>query len=199
MCSARRGITLLEALMATVLLLLLLTLLLQIVLPMGRGTMRGTQQIEFQQVATLALNRLAHDLSTTPVAGLSRASSNGATQLAMQRLLNVAADGNPVYAAQLIVVSWRSQDGRLTRKVWPPGPPALGRMPTANDLFTPSPAELDLLSLPATSDPILASQVQEFTVDLLQAVVSLHLKLRWETAQNPETFELNRRVYLPNQ
>ena len=68
-CGKARGFTLIEALTACALIAMLGVLILQVVVPMARGTVRGTQQIELQQIAALAMDRFCIDLQSTAPAG----------------------------------------------------------------------------------------------------------------------------------
>ncbi|MEW6281481.1 MAG: hypothetical protein AB1758_22920, partial [Candidatus Eremiobacterota bacterium] len=164
MCGAdRRGFSLAEALVACVLTLLILTLIFQVVIPMARGTVRGSQQIELQQVAGLAMNRLSEDLQSAPPSGVTLVPAGQPTEpviLAMHGLEGIDATGSQVYSDHLVVYWWRQSDGRLWRKTWPPGQPS-GRYPATDEVFEPTADELRALVADRnTTERVQASQVK---------------------------------------
>lgn len=196
MSADERGFTLIETLIGAGLLMLLLALIVQIVIPMGKGTVRGSQQVELQQMAYLAVDQLRRDLEASPSSGLTTAGG-----LTAHRLVDVAADGSQVFASDLVVV-WRDMtERRLWRRTWPPDPPTLARALTTDRAFRPTPDEFaNLTSGRKPSDKVLAAQVEEFAVEQAGNTARIHLLLQAPApdGKSPERFELNRTVQLPN-
>lgn len=176
--------------MVMALVVIILTLLLQILIPMGRGTRRGAQQIELQQVAQVAMDRLLSDLSGTPRAGITL-SPDGRT-FSLQQVTGVTATGKQEWDQKLIVYRYDPDARQLTRREWPPIPPDLGRLPDKASLFTPSSAELSQLS---SGSRVLAGEVEAFELDSAALPARVRLALR---SKMGETFELTRELKLRN-
>lgn len=196
--SNAKGFSLLEALIASALLLLLMALMLQIVIPISKGSVRGSQQVELQQVAVLAVERLRHDLEAAPPAGITAGAND---RYSFHRLVDVAADGSQIMATDLVVVWWERAERRLLRKVWPPAPPVLSWTPPSNGLFVPTPEEFtQLVTAVGPNQRVLASNVEDFSLRLQGSQVLLRLQLQAPAPDGrpPEGYELNRVVALPN-
>lgn len=194
MCSAR-AFSLLETLVGAFLLLLLLTVMFQILVPMSKGSVRGAQQSELQQSAVLALDRLTRDLEACPPAGITLGAGD---RYACHRLVDVAADGSQMLSTDLVLVWWDRTTGRLWRRVWPPEPPVLGRTPLSNQIFTPTDAELVQLTVQPAR--LLTANVKEFQLTLAPSQAVLHLVLEKASPDGKpaESYQLDRRVALPN-
>lgn len=199
-CGTRRGVSLAELVIACALFALLTAIVARIVLPLGKGVARGSHQIEYQQLALLAMNRLAGELTSTPDSAVTLDSRPGSTRLSLHPLRSVAADGTQVYATALSVYFWGAAERKLVFKQWPPTPPNLARVPNANAPFSPTLPELESIVVTGgnRSERVLATDVEDFTLSRTGAVMQVRLRLRWDSPERPETFELNRRVYLPN-
>lgn len=203
MRSCRRGLTLLEMIVAAALFGLLATLIVQVLVPVGKGSVRATQQVELQQSAALALDQLARDVTASAPRGVTVAASGGTAAdstalVGIQRLQDVAADGSQVLDDRLVVVWWNAQEGRLWRKTWPPGPPD-------DDDHLPgtqwrlSAAELGQVAAAQNGyERMLARNVKSFSLTLNAESVSVKLSLEAPAPDGrpPERFELERHIYL---
>lgn len=204
--SQRGGFSLIEILVAMVLLLLIITLIMQVVIPMSRGAVRGSQQIELQQVGTTALNRLADDLQAAAPAGVTRYPTTGLPapneklMISIQALTGVDTLGQQTWSEQLIIYWWKQEEGKLHRMTWPPGYP-MGRRPDIDEPFKPTYNELDRLTDNPRGHYKLLGQIKKFDVNLAQVphVLSLTLEAPAPDGAPPESFTLERRVYLRNE
>lgn len=194
MTCRNRAFSLLEVLMVMALTVILLALLAQVLIPMGKGSRKGAQQIELQQVGQVALDRLVADLSLAPLEGVTLikpATTGARTLLAVQQLADVTATGGQQWKTTLNVYWHDPATRQLCVRVWPPGPPNLGRLPDPADPFEPTPSELTSL---AQGGRVLAGQVEAFEVDR----TALPLKLRLALSAQDEKFELKRSLKLRN-
>lgn len=201
MCSAkgRAAFTLAEALIAALLLSLLLGVLVQLVLPLGGALRSASHLVAFQQSAAILMDRLRKDSTATPDSAiLSRAQPAGRT-VCLQPVERMSADGAQVFSAQLILYVWRVSDGRVMRKTWPPSPPQLTRLPQPGSLFLPSEAELDqMIATRNGSEKVLAIELEGFQVDKQAALLLVQLKFAWLGGKQPERFQLDQQIFLPN-
>lgn len=187
------------------LLLILLTLLAQVLVPMGRGTRRGATQIELQQLAQVAMDRLAADLSSAPRAGINLVPpTNPATDptlLSVQPLTTVTSTGGQEWSTTLALYRYDPVERKLYRRQWPPEPPSVGRLPQPDQPFfeqpDPAPPAAPIaseLAALAVGGPVLTGHVEAFTVDLSADPPRLRLALK----VGEESFELTRRLMLRN-
>ncbi len=174
--------------MVMALAVIILTLLIQILIPMGQGTRRGAQQIELQQVAQVAMDRLLGDLTGTPRAGITL--SPDKRTFSLQQVANVTSTGKQEWAEKLSVYWYDPAARQLNRREWPPAPPTLSR-PSPTDLFVLNPADLTRL---ATGGRVLAGDVEAFELDPDAAPLRARLALK----SKEETFELTRELKLQN-
>lgn len=189
--------------MACVLILLIGTLVIQVVVPMARGTVRGTQQVELQQVGALALNQLCADLQSSSVAGIVAFPENGAEPalVSIHPLRTIDTSADQVWADELVLYWWSSSEQKLWRATWPHGggtPP-----PPTDEPTRPTRAELlNVVRLPHDRfRRAIATQVQQFEVDPLASPcrVSLRLQAPAPDGKPPESFSLNRSLSLRNE
>ena len=75
-------------------------------------------------MSCLASQRLTTDLETAPMTGITLPTSGPKGMLAIHGLASVTDTGAPVYCQQIVLYCWDQPSGSLTRKLWPPGPPA---------------------------------------------------------------------------
>lgn len=203
--SRPRAFTLIEIMVGCVLLLLILTLIIQVVIPMGRGAVRGSQQIEIQQVGLMAMQRVCADLSTAPPAGITRYPASGPPApggtlfLAIQAFTGVDTVGQQTWSDQLVIFWWRQGSGKLYRLVWPPGYP-VGRRPDIDDAFKPTLDELTLITDNPQGQEKLLGILKSFDVDLSRVphTVSLEVEAPAPEGSPPESFSLTRKIYLRN-
>lgn len=218
----RRGLTLLEVLVTAVLLGLVVTLGFAFLLPVMRGSTRGTLRVEMQQQAALALNLLTLDLRRTSVAGLSLRSGPEPVVVAACPVSSpdlraglpppMQPDGTVVWSNFFILYHWSSDPGKLMRREWPPGPPS--PTPLETSILNPrrlSPERLaDVVSAPSASERVLATGVVSFEIlpapggtdsMVVQPVrFRLVLERKGNTGhETPERYTLVRSAYLRNQ
>lgn len=205
MCCARKGFTLMEALVACALVLMIGALILQVVIPMARGTVRGTQQVELQQVGALALRRLCEDVQTSATAGivLFPPAGEDPLMLSIHPLRGLDSIGDQVWADQLIVYWWKPGENKLWRTTWPHGGVGPGgRTPATDEPFRPTLAELrDIVALDNPWRRVEASQVKDFKLDFKVSPCSISLTVEAPAPDSrpPESFVLTRRVSLRNE
>jgi hypothetical protein len=194
-----------EALVACALLLMIGAIIMQVVIPMARGTVRGTQQVELQQIGALALRHLCEDVQTSASAGItvSPAVGDDPLILAIHPLRGLDSIGDQVWADQLILYWWKPGEDKLWRTTWPHGGLGPGgRKPAADEPFRPTLSELrDIVSLDNEWRRVEANQVKEFKVDfnLSPASISLSVEAPAPDSRPPESFLLTRRVSLRNE
>ncbi len=205
-CGKARGFTLIEALTACALIAMLGVLILQVVVPMARGTVRGTQQIELQQIAALAMDRLCIDLQSTAPAGAwaAPAQGNKPALVCLHPLRTIDSTGDQVWADQLIVYWWKPSEGKLWRTTWPHAGQTAPRMPTTEEPFRPF-VDVEVLNIvDLTNDPYrkaIANQVKEFNVklDVYPAELALKVAAPAPDSRPAESFTLTRKVSLRNE
>ncbi|MEW6277587.1 MAG: hypothetical protein AB1758_03110 [Candidatus Eremiobacterota bacterium] len=196
--SSVRGFTLLEGLIACSVAVLLLVLVFQVVVPMGRGSLRGAQQVALQQEAATAVERLRRDL-TGPPGGVEVFGADPLT-VSIHRVQDVGADGSQVYSSELVLYRWDSSGQKLTRETWPPGPPSLSRVPDPARLFQPTSGEVDqILATTSGRERVLATRVREFTF-VPGTAAEVHMLLEAPAPDNrpPERYRLDRVLWLQN-
>lgn len=188
--------------MACVLILLIGTLVIQVVVPMARGTVRGTQQVELQQVAALALNQLCSDLQSSSAAGMIGYAENGTEPalLSIHPLRTIDTSADQVWSDQLVLYWWSSSEKKLWRTTWPHD----GATPPPTDEPL-RPARAQLLNVVRLPDDrfrrAIATQVQDFEVDPAASPcrVSLRLQAPAPDGKPPESFSVTRSLSLRNE
>lgn len=193
-----------EGLVAFILVGLIGTIILQVLVPMARGTVRGTQQVELQQVGSLALKKVCAEMQSTAIAGIvtSPSSPTEPFLMSIHPLRTVDSIGDQVWGDQLIVYWWKQDEGKLWRTTWPHGPVS-GRAPVTDAPFRPTVAELKTI-VGASDDRwrrVVANQVSLFDVNLtaFPARVLLTVEAPAPDSRPPEKFELTRRVAFRNE
>lgn len=184
-----RGFSLLEIMMAASLLLLLLALVVQIIVPMGKGSVRGAQQVELQQLAAMTLQRLTRDLEMAGPGGIA-CQPGDPVVLALHRLMDVGGDGSQIYSDQVDLYWWSPRDRVLRHR-------AQGPVSRSRVSLPPDPAAL----LSGPNARVIAAQVSELELTLRPTAVVIHLALEAPAPDGkpPERFSLDRTVYLRNQ
>ncbi len=205
----RNGFTLLEVIVAAVLLLLMLTLGLQLLVPSLRLSARGQARADLEQRGVLALARLTDDLLTTTQAAVSWADSQAGSPavLALQPMDNPTSNGRQAYQDTLLTYTWTPTTRELRRQVWNPVPASL-----AITLSRQGPLQLNrgkLMQLPTTTgaldDRLISRDVKQITLaSPIHAPnfgnpLTLTLELERKAVSGPpETFQLSRTVSLRN-
>ncbi|MGV8124493.1 MAG: hypothetical protein AB2L14_32495 [Candidatus Xenobiia bacterium LiM19] len=211
-CSHVRGFTIIEILVAAVLLILLLSLIFAFLTPTMKAAALGSTRAEIQQEALRALDALCHDLLSSASSGISLITpttdpEKGPTYLGIIRVENVGPLGNNFWAQSLIVYSWKGTGSPLIRKVWTSSsPPSLGIILPPN---CPARFQENTLSKiadePGLKGQVLARDVSELciTSEGMGSSVSSPLDLsititrKAATGRNaPESFHLNRSICL---
>jgi len=102
--------------------IMLMTLLFNFLVPTMRASVRGATRVELQQMAVIALNKMAADVQNTAPAGLSL-NTTAPVSVGIVRILTVMGDGRQVWEQKMIVYSL--QGDVLIRKEYPPSPPSV--------------------------------------------------------------------------
>ncbi len=102
------------------LLALLGALFVGVLVPVMRASARNATRISLQEGAMIALSRLNADIQSATVAGIGILEGDPAV-LSVHRMSDVVTTDPPsqVFETELVVYCYRSQDHRLTRRIWP--------------------------------------------------------------------------------
>jgi len=122
----RRGMSIIEAMIAASVVALLMAMAAQFISPMMRMSMEGSFKVEMQQQATLALNQICAELQLTTSDGVSTYSglATDPVVLATNRIYSIDGSGLPEYQHALQVFYFDPDKDRLLRKVYAGPPPA---------------------------------------------------------------------------
>lgn len=206
----RRGMSLLETLLAGTLLTMVMGLVLSFLVPTFRNSSRGGLRVEMQQQASISMERLVIDLEHGAPASVSilpaPAGSNEVSGVAVQRMEGYTSSGSQLWETQLIVYYWLPKTQTLKREIWNNGmKPALpvtlldyhpARI-TRQDL-------IDIINDGSAPESTLARGVTKFSVEYpappLQQPYRIQLTLDRSPLgqQVPETLTLDRSITLRN-
>lgn len=209
----RRGYTLIELLVGAALSLLILGLLLALYRFTVHEWSRLSTRVELQQMAAMALGRMADDARLSAPGGVSLVPTSGAegAALALVRLEDVGTDGQQLWEERLIVYAWSPAERKLWRRSRAASGTSKGNGPPLK-LARKHPSKLPppLMRLVASErddgEVCVASGVVEFEASLAGSAetpaqpLSLRLVLEKPILHNrPERFELSRDVFLRNE
>lgn len=171
---------------------------------------RMAVRVDVQEQALMACNRVAKDLQSTVLAGVSLRKSSGAQPevLAVHPLLSVATSDPPtqVFSRQLVVYAWAPGQGRITRQLWPADPnsaPA-GSVPTAFKPFRADQALLLNLASNNSETQSFGGDITSFNVTtsslapLISPPITLSLKLSKTVKGRTYDYALSRTLSLRN-
>jgi len=206
------GFTVIEILVAAVLLILLLSLIFAFLTPTMKAAALGSTRAEIQQEALRSLDALSHDLKASASSGISLITpavnpEKGPVYLGVIRVESVGPLGNDIWEQSLIVYFWKGPGSPLIRKVWSSSsPPSLGII-----LSPSSPSRVEETTLSRIADETgLKGQVLARDVSLLLIThsgmgasvsspidLSMTITRKAATGRNtPESFHLNRSICL---
>lgn len=118
----RRGMSLLETLLAGALMTMVMGLVLSFLIPTFRNSSRGGLRVEMQQQASIALERLVIDLEHGAPASVSILPAPTGTDevsgVAVQRMEGYTSSGAQLWETQLIVYYWLPKTQTLKREIW---------------------------------------------------------------------------------
>jgi len=118
----RRGMSLLETLLAGALLTMVMGLVLSFLIPTFRNSSRGALRVEMQQQASTTLERLVIDLEHGAPASVSilpaPTGTNDVSGVAVQRMEGYTSSGAQVWETQLIAYYWLPKTQTLKREIW---------------------------------------------------------------------------------
>lgn len=205
--SGRRGQSLLEVMVAMVLGLLILGLGLALYQFSVREWSRLSSRAELQQMAAMALNRIAGDARDSAPGGVSEVPDGSC--LGLVRLQDVGSDRSQIWEEQLVLYTWSASEGILWRRLRATegkqgkGPPL--KLTKNHPTRLPPPLVRLVASEPDGEQVCVARGVVAFEARLAGAVDSpaqpLSLSITLEKPilhARPERFELTRNVYLRN-
>ena len=113
-----RGMTLLEVILASVLLLLLLGCLFALVGPMLRASRLGSSMSDLRQMAALTLESIAREVDQTGAPGIRLYGP----VLSIQQVETVSATGSSLWSREVHLYAWDATSGTLRRLSFPPMP-----------------------------------------------------------------------------
>lgn len=115
---SHRGFTLLEVLLSGTVVLLVLSLGAYFLIPLLTMQVRGAEEAELRQRATLVLDELRSDVAQSRPAGWTVRRSPEEVVLAFHRFQDVAQDGTLVWQDQLVLHRWLAGEARWVRSLW---------------------------------------------------------------------------------
>lgn len=174
--------------MAAALGALALLVLVQLVIPVLSHSRRGSARVELMQAAMLATQRLADDLQTAPVQGVTLLAPD---RLSVQPVNAVTDTGVALYEARVLVFR---VDGRSLIRDTFEGP-ELSRQHLADPAFL-----QQLLNRPPTrSQALVQNLVRRFEVSLGDSHNPVHLRLELQHGEDDSLrFEHQEDVFLRN-
>lgn len=181
----RRGLTLVEVMVAGVLGLLLLFVIVSLLLPALRLSARGTTLVDIDQRAALLEQRLERALKSTGYRGVHISESGASRHLSVHPILGAVANSKPNLSPTLTVFSWDQDRLRESEVALPEAPQTLTALPDGQLLAA-------LADSPTRS---LIEGVSEFEVTLQKGPV---VELRFRVEKGTESLEVIRLVSLVN-
>lgn len=203
----QRGFTLLELIVAAVLMVLLLGMMFNFLIPTMRASAKGSARVEMQQQAVVALGKIADDVERSAPAGVSintagvylgSGNQTSSVCLAVQRLSDVSSGGTQSWDLHITAYCWNgltTTPSPLVRKIFN------SPLPDGTSLSQTSPSKLSdstlntLLSNTGTySNDTLATGVLQMQVTsngigaLLSNPVTVRLVLGRNAATGANTY-----------
>jgi len=177
----RRGLTLLELMLAGGLMALLLTLTLSFLVPSLRASSRAALRVDLQQRANLAMEALSQDLQRCSASSIWLFPQG----VCMQRLNSFTTGGMQLWEGSRVTYQWAAAGGPLVRETV-----AAESQPVA-----PSAADFQKwVTQKLGTEKLLAEPVSQFKVSWAGRVLGIDLEL----AHQNEHFELHRNLFLRN-
>lgn len=119
---ARRGMSLVETLLAGALLTMVMGMVLSFLIPTFRNSSRGGLRVEMQQQASVAMEKMVIDLEHGAPASVSilpaPAGTDEVSGVAVQRMDGFTSSGTQFWETQLILYYWLPKTQTLKREVW---------------------------------------------------------------------------------
>ena len=176
----RRGMTLLELMLAGGLLALLLTVTLSFLIPSLGATSRGALRVDLQQRASLAVESAVEDLQRSTPSSIWIFDKG----VCLQRLDGFTSGGMQVWEARRVSYHWDA-DHCLRREL----------SEATEQPVAPSLTDFQkLVNQPGGSEKVLAYSVRQFRLSWAGRAVQITLEL----VRQKERFELHRNVFLRN-
>lgn len=194
----KRGMTLIELLVAFTLSVLLLGLMFKFLIPALKISSRTTQRAESQQRATLALRNIVSEIEQTNLFGVSFLPDS--TVIAVHPIVEVSQNSQRIYADHVVVYQYDQARGVIERSEWRDG--ADPGIDSARKL---SVDELMAVESFLQRKRIVARDVEEFSLrhsgvdDLVRLPLVARLKMREQGQSGARSFELNRTISLRTQ
>ena len=195
----RRGLTLVELMLAGGLLSLLLTVTLSFVFPSMRASSRGALRVDLQERVHLGLENMVLDLERCSASSVWVFPGNP-SGMSLQRMDTYTSGGAQVWEPSLITYHWRTSTGRLIRETWA-GQPVLSITPRVEQPAAPSAADfLKIANQTGGREKLLADSVTDFTASWANRVLQLTLVMERSVHGRPkkERFEMRRSVFFRN-
>jgi hypothetical protein len=198
-----RGLSLVEVMIASTLLLGLMALMTQVIGPVMRASNRTAIRVELQSLASVSMQRITTDVTHTSSTGISGpfVEADNTVKFAVHQNAGFSPDGTALWSTQLAVYRWQPSTQKLSRFDWPASP-------TNTEVSPLKVMQLDQTQLDDAlaegAERILASNVTDFYMGGggmvgVRLPIEVRLKLEKESAPDIlETVELNRKILVRN-
>lgn len=197
----RRGISLLETLLAMTLLVLLASLFFSYLIPLLEAGQRATVLSDLRQQTALTLETLAADIEQSAAPGLTLTSSSPGVwlTLSVHQVQASTTDGNTIWSDRVRLYSWDTSRAQVRVLVCPPLPAGVTTRVLQTRPARFSGPDLQVLLHAGLPSRVLCSDVEDFQVvgpssHGLVNPVRLSLTLRRSAGHSVQRFQLERRV-----
>ncbi|MFN8609487.1 MAG: hypothetical protein U0931_18255 [Vulcanimicrobiota bacterium] len=213
MCVAkgRRAFTLIEILLAAGIASAIATVMVAFLITSLQAQARMAVRVDVQEQGMMACNRVARDLQSTVLGGVSlrKSSASEPEVLALHPLVSVSSHDPPaqIFSRQVVVYSWTPGQRRIFRQLWPPDPnlPPAGSVPNAFRPFRVDQANLlSIATTPSPNQQSFGGDVTAFNVTtpsqapLVSAPITLTISLSKTVKGKPYDYTISRQLSLRN-
>ena len=194
----RRGVSLVEVLLASALLSTMLVLLVRVLIPLLHYFSWTAARAELMTASGLVRARLQTDFQKARWEGVVLpVGAARAGDLCIHPLADITPTGQASWSSQAIIYHWDTASGDLTRRLWTPSPALDPSLP-----FRPDLAALTAVATDAhlSGSRLLRGQLKEFSVAQNGHVLQLHLVLQMGVpGRSAEILEQNQEFVLRNE
>jgi hypothetical protein len=192
----RRGVSLVEVLLASALLSTMLVLLVRVLIPLLHYFSWTAARAELMTASGLVRARLQTDFQKARWEGVVLP-TGVAGDLCIHPLADITPTGQASWSSQAIVYHWDVVSGDLTRKLWTPSPALDPSVPFRPDLVALAAVAKDAN---LSGSRLLRGQLKEISVLQNGHVLQLHLVLQMGVpGRSAEILEQNQEFVLRNE